>query len=62
MKSISGEVGPSKEWAKKLRARFLSGESLDLIQIVMGSEVCGEKWIGEGRTRQCVPIAQADAA
>lgn len=50
-----------KGWAHQLRARYLRGDTLWLQQIAMASGALREKWTGEGRARQCMPI-EAEAA
>ena len=51
-----------KAWARKLQTEWLAGRNLGMQQQVMGSEALRERWRMDNGKRQCVPIAQADAA
>lgn len=53
---------PGRDWARRLRARFLSGEKLTFQQIEMASDALGEVWAGEGKGRTCAPRYEAEAA
>ncbi len=44
---------PSKAWAHKLRARYLSGERLMMAQVSLAPDALGEVWAEEGGKRMC---------
>jgi hypothetical protein len=44
---------PSKAWAHKLRARYLSGERLMMAQVSLASDALGETWTNEDGQRAC---------
>lgn len=47
-------VQPSKEWAHKLRTRWLGGEKLLPIQVEMASGALEERWRSDGGRREVV--------
>lgn len=50
-------VRPGKEWAKKLRVRWLAGDrTLILQQVVMGSSALEERWHEDSGYRECSPV------
>lgn len=44
---------PSKDWAHKLRSRYLAGERLLMVQVSMASDALGERWTDEDGKREC---------
>ncbi len=58
---VAGNV-PSKAWAHKLRARYLAGERLLMVQVSMASDALGERWTDEDGRRECSPAYGAEAA
>lgn len=55
---MSAESG-DKEWARRLRVRYLSGDRLIPVLISMASEALGETWSGG----KCAPrVGQGSAA
>lgn len=57
-----GGYGPSKDWAHKLRVRWLAGENLLLVQTTMASDALKERWHADNGRRECSPIYDAEAA
>lgn len=53
---------PNKDWAHKLRARYLSGERLMMAQVSLASDALGEAWTDEDGRRECSPAYGAEAA
>lgn len=51
-----------KAWAKRLRARYLTGERLTYQQIEMSSNALGERWHSDNGQRECSPLYESDAA
>jgi len=49
---VAGNV-PGKDWAHKLRARYLSGERLMMAQVSIASAALGETWTDEDGRREC---------
>lgn len=49
---VAGNV-PGKDWAHKLRARYLSGERLMMAQVSLASDALGETWTEEDGKREC---------
>lgn len=55
-------VAPGREWAHKLRSRWLSGENLLMAQVTMASEALEETWfVGDDRRRSVKPSEAAAA-
>lgn len=52
---------PSKAWAHKLRARYLSGERLMMAQVSLASDALGEVWTDEDGQRVCREQLEAAA-
>lgn len=55
-----GDVKPNKDWARRLRLRWLGGEELDMQQVVMPSSALNERWHTDGGPRQCDPLPDAE--
>ncbi len=49
---VAGNV-PGKDWAHKLRARYLAGERLLMVQVSIASAALGETWTDEDGRREC---------
>lgn len=52
---------PNKDWAHKLRARYLSGERLMMAQVSLASDALGEVWTDEDGQRVCRERLEAAA-
>ncbi len=52
---------PSKAWAHKLRARYLTGERLMMAQVSLASDALGEVWTDEDGQRVCRKRLEAAA-
>ncbi len=53
---------PNKDWAHKLRARYLAGERLMMAQVSLASDALGEVWTDEDGQRACRPKLELESA
>lgn len=51
-----------RSWARALRARWMAGENLLMVQVEMASDALKERRHADNGKRECSPIYDAEAA